>query len=125
MWISIENPGSSNLISWVRSVRGTLIYSAWQGFSPPKPKLSFRYLKQGIQEFHRKYVLAPADEAANNVVVVWRLYHINTLKQELGSTKTYEQISTDERSIDNTHSIDITAKFAVSIKEKQDRLPTL
>ena len=23
----------------------------------PKPKLSFRYLKQGIQEFHRKYVL--------------------------------------------------------------------
>ena len=41
------------------------------------------------------------------------------------STKTYERISTDERSIVNTHSIDITAKFAVSIKEKQDRLPTL
>ena len=29
------------------------------------------------------------------------------------------------RSTVNTHSIDITAKFAVSIKEKQDRLPTL
>ena len=56
---------------------------------PPKPKLSFRYLKQGIQEFHRKYVLAPADKAANNVVVMWRLYYINTLIQELGSTKTY------------------------------------
>ena len=38
-----------------------------------------------------------------------------------GSTKTYERISTNERSIVNTHSIDITAKFAVSIKEKQDR----
>ena len=37
---------------------------------PPKPKLSFRYLKLGIQDFHRKYVLAPADKAANNVVVV-------------------------------------------------------
>ena len=37
---------------------------------PPKPKLSFRYLKQGIEEFHRKYVLAPADKAANNVVIV-------------------------------------------------------
>ena len=37
---------------------------------PPKPKLSFRYLKQGIQKFHRNYVLAPADKAANNVVVV-------------------------------------------------------
>ena len=87
-------------------------------------KLYFRYLKQGIQEFHRKYVLAPADKAANNVAV-WRLYYINTLIQKLGSTKTYERISTDERSIVNTHSIDITAKFAVRIKEKQDRLPTL
>ena len=82
-------------------------------------------MKQGIQEFHRKYVLPPADKAANNVVVVRRLYYINTLKQELGSTKTYERISTDKRSIVNTHSIDITAEFAVSIKEKQDRLPTL
>ena len=92
---------------------------------PPKPKLSFRYLKQGIQEFHRKYILDLADKAANNVVVVWRLYYINTLIQELGSTKTYERISTDKRSIVNTHSIDITAMFAVSIKEKQDRFPTL
>ena len=25
---------------------------------PTKPKLSFRYLKQGIQEFHRKYVFS-------------------------------------------------------------------
>ena len=41
------------------------------------------------------------------------------------STKTYERISTDERSIVNTYSIDNTAKFAVCIKEKQDRLPTL
>ena len=49
----------------------------------------------------------------------------NTPIQELASTKTYERISNEERSIVNTHSIDITAKFAVSIKEKQDRLPTL
>ena len=91
--------------------------------------LSLNYLfdiwNKVFQEFHRKYVLAPADKAANNVVVVWWLYYINTLIQELGSTKSYERISTDERSIVNTDSIDITAKFAVSIKEKQDRLPML
>ena len=102
-----------------------LFYSNNLDLIPPKPKLSFRYLKQGIQEFHRKYVLAPADKAANNVVVVWQLYYINTLIQELGSTKTYKRISADERSIVNTHSIDITAKFAMKIKEKQDRHPTL
>ena len=37
---------------------------------PPKPKFTFRHLNKGIQEFHRKFVLAPADKAANNVVVV-------------------------------------------------------
>ena len=37
---------------------------------PPKPKFTFKHLKKGIQEFHRKFVLAPADKAANNVVVV-------------------------------------------------------
>ena len=53
-----------------------------------KPGLSsFRHLKQGIQEFHRKYVLVPADKAANNVVVVCRLHYVNTLKQELDGTR--------------------------------------
>ena len=33
-------------------------------------KISYRYLKSGIQKFHRKFVLVPADKAANNVVVV-------------------------------------------------------
>ena len=28
------------------------------------------YLKSGIEEFHRKFVLVPADKDANNVVVV-------------------------------------------------------
>ena len=37
---------------------------------PHKPKSTFRHLKQGIQDFHRKYVLVPADKAANNVVVI-------------------------------------------------------
>ena len=58
-------------------------YSQNTNLLPPKPKYSFRHLKQGIQEFHRKYVLVPADKAANNVVVVCRLHYINTLKQNL------------------------------------------
>ena len=32
--------------------------------------LMSRLSKKGIQDFHRKYVLVPADKAANNVVVV-------------------------------------------------------
>ena len=37
---------------------------------PPKPKFTLRHLKKGIQEFHRRFVLALADKAANNVVVI-------------------------------------------------------
>ena len=99
-----------------------LFYSNNLDLIPPKPKLSFRYLKQNIQEIHRKYALVPADKAADYIVVVWRLHYINTLIQELGSTKTYKRISTDERSIVDTRSIDITAKFAVGFKENQGKL---
>ena len=60
---------------------------------PPKPKISFRHLKQGIQQFHEKFVLAPADKAGNNAIVVWRLHYSNTLKSELNTAKTYELIS--------------------------------
>ena len=65
-------------------------YSLNTNILPPKPKSSFRHLKQGIQEFHRKYVLVPADKAANNrcCCLLFLLHYINTLKQELNGTKT-------------------------------------
>ena len=73
---------------------------------PPKPKSSLRNLKQGIQEFLRKYVLVPADKAANNNVVVYRLHYINTLKQELNGTMAYEETSTDKKTVVKNHSDD-------------------
>ena len=91
---------------------------------PPKPKFSFRQLKQCIQEFHRKYVLVPADKAANNVVVC-RVHYINTFKQKLNGTKAYEETSIDEKSVVYSHSNEIPNKFAVDVKERQDRLPTM
>ena len=54
---------------------------------PPKPEFTFRKLKKGVQEFHRKFVLAPANKAANKGVAVWK---INTLSQEPCTAKTYE-----------------------------------
>ena len=35
-------------------------YSQNTNLLPPKPKSTFRHLKQGMQDFHRKYVLVPA-----------------------------------------------------------------
>ena len=100
-------------------------YSQNTNLLPPKPKSSFRHLKQGIPEFHRKYVLVPADKAANNVVVVCRLHYINTLKQELNGTNVYEEMSIDEKSVVYSHSNEIPNKFAVYVEKRQDRLPTM
>ena len=100
-------------------------YSQNANLLPPKPKSTFRHLKQGIQDFHRKYVLVPAGKAANNVVVVWRLHYINTLKQELSGTKAYKETSEEEKSVVNGHCNHLALKFSVCVKERQDRLPTM
>ena len=92
---------------------------------PPNPKSSFRHLKQGIQEFHRKYVLVPVDKAANNVVVVCRFHYIYPLKQELNGTKASKNTSIDEKSVVYSHSNEIPKKFAVYVKECQNKLPTM
>ena len=100
-------------------------YSQNTNLLPPKPKSSFRHLKQGIQEFHRKYVLVPADKAANNVVVVCRLHYVNTLKQELDGTRAYVETDTDEVSVVNAHLNDLPVKYSVCVIEGQDKLPMM
>ena len=69
--------------------------------------------------------MVPADKAANNVVVVCLLHYINTLKQELNGTKANEETSKDGKSVVYSHSNEIPNKFAVDVKERQDRLPTM
>ena len=91
---------------------------------PRKPKINYRYLKSGIEEFHRKYVLVTADKAANDVVVVDGCTTFDTLKQELSGTKAYEQTSEKEKSVINNHIFHNATRFAVSVNEDQERLPT-
>ena len=98
-------------------------YSQNTNLIPLKPKSPFKHLKKGFQEFHRKYVLVPANKAANNVVVVCRLHYINTLK--LNGTKAYEETFIDEKSVVYSHSNEIPKQFAVDAKERQDMLPTM
>ena len=47
------------------------------------------------------------------------------MKQELSSAKTYELTSANEQSVVNKHCNHITTRFAVSIQENQEKLPTL
>ena len=52
------------------------------------------------------------------------MHYINTLQQELGGTKAYEQTSEKEKSVINNHIFHNATRFAVSVNEDQERLPT-
>ena len=52
-------------------------------------------------------------------------YYINTLKQELSTTKTYEHNMLDATSVVDRYRCHMTAKFGVFVDEDKSRLPTL
>ena len=93
---------------------------------PHTPKSSFRHLKRVIQDFYMNYVLVPADKAANNVVVVWQLYYINTLKRQLVDTNAYKlKPSLRKRVIVDEHGCHTALHFSVKAKENEDKTTTL
>ena len=74
-WCEREHVECDDFKNWKLNIfkiidRRISFYSQNTKMLPRKPKISYHYLKSGIEEFHRKYVLVPADKAANNVVVV-------------------------------------------------------
>ena len=124
-WCKQEIVGFNALKEWKLSIFNIVdklikLYSHNTKFLPPKPKSSFRHLKQDIHKFHRTYFWVPTDKAANNIVVCW-LHYMNTLKQELNGTKVYEETATDEKIVDISHSNELPYKFAVNVKVRQDK----
>ena len=74
-WCKREHVECDALKDWKLNIfkiidRRISFYSHNTNMLPRKPKISYRYLKSGIEEFHSKFVLVPADKAANNVVVI-------------------------------------------------------
>ena len=70
-WCKREHVESNALNSWKLNISKIIngrisFYSNNLDLLPPK----FRHVKKGTQEFRRRFVLAPADKAANNVVVI-------------------------------------------------------
>ena len=85
-WCKRESVECNALKEWKLSIFNIVdkcmkFYTHNANHLPPKPKSSLRHLKQGIKNFNGKYVLVPADKAANNVVVVCRVHYINALKR--------------------------------------------
>ena len=79
---------------------------------------------QGMQEIHRKFVLAPTHNSANIVVVACWLHYVNSLTQGLHGTKAYVYTSVIQNSVLNYVNLHCF-HAAISVKENQERLLTL
>ena len=63
---------------------------------------SKRHLRS-LEELHSKYVLVPADKAAQNVIVVCKKYYLQVVLKEIETTATYESVMVESQSIVDEH----------------------
>lgn len=74
-WCKREKADSDSLSLWKKSIITLMeqrirFYESNPSLLPPRPKSSFRHLKSELQNFHNKFVLVPADKAANNIIII-------------------------------------------------------
>ena len=83
-----------------------------------------------IKYSNANYVLVPADKAANNVIVVWKKYFIDTLVKELGinnvnsNNPTYIRTDDSFETIVKSHNQFITS-VGLEISEEDQNPPYL
>ena len=64
--------------------------------------------REYLEDFHKQYVLVPADKAANNVIVVCKKHYLDVVLSELqvnnhSNGHTYSEVTIDCHSIINKH----------------------
>ena len=74
-WCGREGADSNSLSEWKKQILNIMntrikFYNSNPTLLPPRPRLSINFLRKGIKGFHDKFVLVPADKAANNVIIV-------------------------------------------------------
>ena len=78
----------SVLSSWKETVKGQIeehISKLKQNFKHPTGKvLQNADVKACLSDLHSNYVFVPADKAPNNIIIICKRYHIETLIKELG-----------------------------------------
>ena len=68
-----------------------------------KHVLKSRKHLESLKSLHEKYVLVPADKAANNVIVVCKKYYLEVVMREITATTTYEPVVRDKTEVISEH----------------------
>ena len=100
-----------------------------QNFKQPNGKVLQNVdVKACLSDVHNKYVFVPADKAPNNIIIICKMYYIETLIKELGldncstptGNSTYTSCQMSSEDIVNTHD-----NFMKSLGIDDKRLPYL
>ena len=132
-WAKRENVELDTLSEWVKSVR-TFVRNRIRRLkcrlrSRPTSVFKDPDAVKCLQKIHDKYVVVPADKAANNIVFVCKKYYYDCIINELGISKTstnstYKQTMLTKKEILANHKSFMT-NFNIKTNDVQNDLPSL
>ena len=102
----------SVLSDWVNEIQniveGKINKFKTQNHQTPPSILKKPDIKTCLQELHEKYVFAPADKAANNVIIICKKFYLEITMKELGllgssTSPTYQKVNESLENLVNQH----------------------
>ena len=80
-------------------------------------------VRDNLDNLHDKYVLVPADKAANNVIVVCKKYYLDVIMRELSITNTYEKIHDNCVDVVSEH-VNYLMQSGIDVEDQHACLPS-
>ena len=76
-----------------------------------------------LHELQSKYVLVPADKAANNIIVVCKKYYLEVVLKELRTTSTYKHVDRECMDVVTEH-LKFMTKYKIYVDHDLRYLPS-
>lgn len=110
----------NTLSEWVKSIRSFIRSRIRKLKGSMKTKVPFVFndpkVNECLSSLNDRYVIVPADKAANNFVFVCKDYYYKCLIDELGSTNAYTATSLTKEEILQNHQ-SVISSFGIEYKE--------
>ncbi len=134
-WAKRENASVSVLDDWIRMVRHLVnerIHKYKYFRQDTRPVLSDPSVVEYLNALHKDFVLAPADKASNNVIIICKKYYHLVLANELGINQhggstgndTYTKCAKSEKDIVSKH-LSFLLNYKIIPESKSHCLPSM
>ena len=133
-WAKKENCDVSVLSEWFNEI-GSIVDRKIDKLKkktkqPPDPVLHKPDVKACLHDLHEKYVFAPADKAANNVIIICKRFYLDVIVKELGllnstvNSTTYEKVNFSVEHLVDGH-FKYLEKYNLTFSDKFRNLPRI